>query len=318
MIARRREAVCRWSTAVVGHAQRRRPRERGIALVAVLWIITSLTVLVLSFNSSVRSHLDLTATELGQAHSRAAIDAALRLAVHRLRATKPADRWLADGEARNVNVVGRAVRITIRDEHGLIDLNKASVDLLRGMMERHLSDPSRARVLAARIADWRDEDGDVREAGAEDAAYIAAGRAGGAGNRPFFDAMELSAVLGVSRADAVAIAPFVTVHSGRASINILAAPKGVLEALPGINAGMVNAIVRLRQDPQTDPKVLQETLQNWKGMISVKEGRSFRVQINVTDPVIVPLAVEVTVLLMPRSKHAFHVLNWQERWPQPR
>lgn len=337
-------------------------RQRGIALVAVLWIITALTVLVLSFNASVRSHLDITTTELGLARSQAVIDGALRLAIFKLKRPEPTSNaaasdnagpdqnpraqrndsarptaqnpvaqetatqepassvatWPADGTAHNVAVVGRAVRITIQDEQGFIDLNTAPVELLTGLLARHLSDPSQAVRLAENIADWRDADSEVTGSGAENPAYIAAGRSAGPGNRPFADISELRSVLGISSRDATALMPYLTIYGGTAKINIATAPPEVIQALPDITEGAVSGILRLRERGDTDPKLLLESLARWQQFISSTAGPAYRIRLEVTDRDLVPVAVETTVLILPTSNKPFHILEWREVRPQSR
>ena len=307
-------------------------RSRGIALVAVLWIVTTLTVLVLSFNASVRSHLDVSVSELSIAHADAAIEAAVRLAVFKLREPEKRGRWTSDGQPYTAEVVGRTVRIAILNHKGLVDLNGAAPELLAALLDKHLADPGQSRQLTARIIAWRD------------------------GGRAFADPIELAEVPGFSAAIVDRLAPYVTIYGGGAPprkapksqsaadeaastvaaaearsevrsavrgdarggsrINVVTAPPGVLQLLPGITAGTVSQILALRAQSGIDKQAMLVPLARWQHLVEARDpGPAYQLRIDVTDASLVPSAAIVSVLLPSDSKQPFHVLDWRSARP---
>lgn len=290
--------------------------QRGIALVAVLWIVASLTVLVLSFNASVRSHLDVSNSELGLARANAVVGAAVRLVVLKLILTDKKQRWIGDGRTYKADIVGHGTAISFQDESGLIDLNHADEKLLSGLLLRHV-DSRVAQQLAARIVDWRDPDQKTRRNGAEDQAYAAAGLSYGAGDRPFTGVIELQSVIGMTPVLAAKLADYVTIYNGTSKLNILMSPRTALEAIPDVDDGLVSDVLRGRRD-SANPKTLLTSMQRWQKYVSIKGGRTFRIRVDVADPNLPPTAAQVTVLIQKGGKKPFYVLEWREMRPKAR
>ena len=80
-------------------------RERGLALLVVLWIIVSATLLVTSFNATVRSGATFVASEVQLAKTEAALDAGAEIAAAHLIDTVKARRWTGDGCAAAASTV---------------------------------------------------------------------------------------------------------------------------------------------------------------------------------------------------------------------
>lgn len=295
----------------------RNPGEHGMALVVVLWIVTALTVLILSFNTSVRSHLDVTSSELDIAHAEEATSAAIRLAVYKLREPDLERRWQPDGRDYKVNIVGRAVTISIRDEKGFVDINKADAATLSGVIAQHVEDRDEVRRLTARIIDWRDTDQKTTPNGAEDPAYVAAGRPNGAGDRPFAAIVELSSVLGISTELRDRLAKDMTVFNGSPKLNLLTASRSTLKALPEMTTGALDQMLRLRKSDFKPDEILA-MFEKWRKYLSVSAGPAYRIRIDITDPNIIPTATEVTVLLLEGNPQPYYGLDWQELRPRPR
>lgn len=143
----------------------------------------------------------------------------------------PAIAWRADGTAYQFGLREGLVVIRIQDEGGKIDLNRAPAPLLRGLFKVVGIDSETAEQLVDAVHDFRDADHDRRVGGAEDADYLAAGLDGGAKDAPFDQKEELMQVLGMTRQVYDAIAPYVTVHSGRSGVNVATASDVLLLAI---------------------------------------------------------------------------------------
>lgn len=210
-----------------------RPGERGIALLVVLWIIAGATLLVVSFNATVRSGLSFVSSEVGLSKADAVLDAGLEIAAGRLIDEEEGRRWLPDGIPREIIFADRKLKIRISDPNGLVDLNKADEEFLLEFFKHFTDTPSRARTIRDDIKAARDDAAKAgrgssafssKDAGADD---FDAGKA-----LPFMDITEARALKGMTPDIYKRIAPFLTVHSSSGEINRLTAPEEVIAASP--------------------------------------------------------------------------------------
>jgi general secretion pathway protein K len=191
-------------------------RQRGIALVLVLWVIAMMTAMALALTTTVRTESQLVRNRVEEARSRAYADAAVAMAIMRFGAGEDEDRWWPDGAPYVWSFAGQALEVRVYNESSRIDLNGVSPQVLRRLLEAVGVDEVESERLAAAIEDWRDRDDASRTLGAEDLEYRAAGRPYGSRNGPFASSAELTQVLGMTPALYRALAPYVTVAgSGR-------------------------------------------------------------------------------------------------------
>ncbi len=230
------------------HAPTVRPRrERGIALILVLWLTMLLTVIATGFAFSMRSEAMSARNSLSLAQARAAADGAIeRMAFELSRPRFPA-AWSANGQPHDwrdgeVTIVATAV-----DESAKIDLNAAPDLLLKGLFGEvgGATPDATARIVDA-IADWRDQDDLKRPNGAEEADYRLAGMKQKPANGAFETVSELARVMGMTPAIYARIAASLTVHSRQPGINSATASRDVLLALPGATAAAVDDFVARR------------------------------------------------------------------------
>ncbi len=219
--------------------------ERGIALVAVLWVFVLLSVIAASVASTSRTEARIARNVVAAAVAEAAADAA----VHRASAALVAQRgrggeWRTDGTSRLLRVGSSEVTVSIADEGGKVDLNAAPLALLESVLR--LPDQTEA-ALAAAVQDWRDGDDFVTPGGAEDREYARAGLPYGAKNAPFDTVDELRQVIGVTPQIYARLEPLLTVHSGSRGVDPAVAPREVLLAL-GIAPDLVEAAVAAREE----------------------------------------------------------------------
>jgi general secretion pathway protein K len=171
---------------------------RGIALISVLWIAGLLAVMAASFVSANRTEARLARNQLENAKAQALADAGAQRAALGLLDLDAERVWRADGRIYGFTLGEGEVQVSIRDEDGKIDLNEGPLELLAGLFTALDLEPEAAQALAERIGDFRDPDHDALPLGAEDPAYLAAGLAAGAADRPFVSEAELVRVLGMS------------------------------------------------------------------------------------------------------------------------
>lgn len=245
-----------------------RARQRGIALVIVLWMVTLLALMAASFLSETRTQALATQNRVAAAEAEAAANAAVRWTVHQLLDGRQATNGDLPANRRAVPVDGRSfpwtfsvgngeairVDLRVRDETGKLDLNIVGPDVLAGLFRELGANRRRASVLAARVADFRDSDGDPRPGGGEARAYAQAGLPYGPKNSPFESVAELAQVLGIDHRMVRRLRPHVTVVSGAPTVDPRVASAATLAALPGVPADRARAYVDARRDaPARNP-----------------------------------------------------------------
>ena len=206
-------------------------RDRGVALLLVLWLVALLAATVGAFALSARTE-QLQGQVLARGlEVRGAARAGLEYAIARLADTDPERRWIPDGREYRWRFGDADVALRIVDEQGKVDLDMADAGLLAALLRQTGSDPRDAQRIAGAIVDWRDEDALTQPSGGAEAPdYAAAGRDYGPANTPFESVAEVEQVLGMTPALYVRLAPLVTVYSGRAVPDPAYAPAAVRAA----------------------------------------------------------------------------------------
>jgi general secretion pathway protein K len=291
--------------------------ERGIALVAVLWITVLLTVIASGFAYSMRGGALAARNTMSVAQARAVADGAVeRVAFELGRPRNTPDAWLPDGQVHawvdgEVVITSAAV-----DESALIDLNAAADPLLKGLLENvgGLDPDASERVLEA-ILDWRDPSGLRRPNGANTDDYRAAGLKYVPTNSRFESVGELARVLGVTPELMGRIAGSLTVYSQQRGINPATAPRNSLLALPGVTPDQVDAFIASRSDALANhlPVPVFPPAQAYSGLSPV-----WRIHVEATTPDGVTFARDAVLRPQNDPRQPLVVLLWQEGELLPR
>lgn len=130
-------------------------RQRGLALVMVLWASVLLAVLVAAILKTSRTDLDLSRNLIDSTHAELAADGALWTALHQV-LTESEISWRTDGSIYGWRVDGAEIRVRITDEAGRIDINAAPPELLASLFEAAGESPDRAGSLAGAVVSFRD------------------------------------------------------------------------------------------------------------------------------------------------------------------
>ena len=222
--------------------------SRGIALVAVLWALTFLSLAAASFTVTIRSESHVARNLEENARARALADAGIAIGIMAMMDRSPDARWPADGSPHVFRFAGGEVSVSVRDEAGKIDLNRAPDDLLKGLLVVLGLAPEDAAPLVDAIIDYRDPDGLTRLNGAEDPDYARAGLPYGAKDRRFEAVEELQRVLGMTPALYARMRPFVTVYSGQSGIDPRVARHEVWMSLPGADRESIQGQIADSED----------------------------------------------------------------------
>lgn len=207
-------------------------RERGIALLLVMWLTMLLAAVVGTFALTAQMEKLQGRTLSRGIVAEQAARAGVEYALTRLTEADPRRRWLPDGRRYDWAFGDTRVRIEVVDESGKVDLNAASVDMLARLFTVVGVDQATAGDIAAAIADWRDADDLTQpQGGAEDPAYASAGLPWGAKDAQFDTVAEVEQVLGMTPQIYAKVAPLLTVYSGQARPDPNFASAEVLQAL---------------------------------------------------------------------------------------
>lgn len=186
-------------------------RERGFALLIVLWSLVLLTLLATGLTASGRADVQLAINLRTAAVAQAAADGAVYEAAFHL--LDPATRWAADGEVRRLDGPGVRVTLRIENEAGKINPNIAPSELLQALLLQVGVEAQRAANLANAIVDWRFPRGVARLASGQPVDYRNAGLTYGPPGSPFESVSEVGAVLGMTPAILARIAPYLSVFT---------------------------------------------------------------------------------------------------------
>ncbi len=225
-------------------------RQRGIALILVLWLTVLLTVIAGSFAYGMRTEALAARNTVSLAQARALADGAVNRTVYELmRPPLTTDVWSADGSVHAWDEEGARIAVSAVDESGKIDINAAPDPLLKSLMQTAGGlDSDVANKLVDVIGDWKDADDFRRPNGAEAPDYQAAGLPYKPANAPFEAVAELQRVLGMTPALYLKLADSLTVHTRMAGVNPAYASRAVLLALPGATPEIVDAYLAQRRD----------------------------------------------------------------------
>lgn len=229
-------------------------REKGIALVAVLWITVLLSTLAAGLVTNIHAQGSWVAGELDAARAEALADAGVFDAVARM-VNKTDGPLPLDGSPYEVKVANHRVAVSVQDELGKLDLNTGSPEYLTRLFRTSGISAGDAAGLVDKILDWRDADDLRRSNGAENRDYGAQSKPYGPRNGPFRSVEELKLVLGVKEELFLRIEPSLTVYAQGEFVNPMTAPRDVLVAV-GYSAEEAERLITQRSTKGTAPDAI--------------------------------------------------------------
>jgi general secretion pathway protein K len=221
-------------------------RQKGMALVLVLWVLSLLTIMAGSFALSMRRESAIIGAVKNNAQALAIAESGIAMAEMMLLNPDPTKSWRADGNIYEITAADAKVRVRLLSEKGKIDINKASEGLLKSLLASSPVDSDQQEKLVNAIIDWRDEDDLVHLEGAEKSEYKDAGLNYQPGNKSFQSIEELQMVLGMDKAVFNWIEPLITIYSGQQQVTVQQAAKEVLQVIPDLDRGLVDSYIAAR------------------------------------------------------------------------
>jgi general secretion pathway protein K len=289
----------------------RNERSDGFILVAVLWILGALATLAAIYALYVN---ETAATFVGhndRLQAQGLVLAGVELAVYRLTAIP--DARPSRGAFR-FRLGSADVAVDFRSETARIDLNLGSKELLAGLFIGFGARREDAGGYADRILAWRTPP-TPGATDSEASLYRAAGKSYGPRRGPFQHVNELGMVLGLPPALIDRALPFLTVYSGHAEINVLAAAPEVLAAVPGMTPQGLHILLAQRENAPQD--VLRAQLGLAARYASTQAGEASRMTVDVQFDATRRVRSEVVVLLLDGDTEPFRVLSWRDEIVEP-
>lgn len=216
---------------------RRTRQSRGLALIAVLWIVAALGVMTTGLLRSVKAEVQVASRQKQALVQGALADGAIRLALQEVLASKqPLDKPVA----MPVQIEGQPVQVELWPLNGLIDINAAPELLLASLFQfAGGADAERALFLARQVIEVRS-------------------RRDPQGRPEGFDAPEdLLRVPGLDYPLYARIAPLVSASlAGSARVNPQAASPAMLAVLAQGNTALAAQLATVRD---TSPQAMDTT-----------------------------------------------------------
>lgn len=291
-----------------------RRRERGMALILVMWVIVLMGILLGSFALIARTENLQSRHMFDATTARYDAQAGLERAIYELRNPDLTQRWVGDGRPYEFEFEGARIHVELTDETGKIDLNSADDTMLKSLFMSSGVDEDHAEGLAEAILDWRDPDDLVRPQGAEAEQYAAAGLSYGPRNGRFQTVAEVQQVLGMNYELYRKIEPAITIYSGSGVPNPAYAPLEALRALPGMNDDMANQIIQMRQQVPIGQGGAGLTLPNGTPIMANGGGLTYSVKSRATLPNGASTTLDASIRVggVGSSGRPYTILRWRD------
>jgi general secretion pathway protein K len=242
--------------------------DKGIALMIVLWILTILMVIVFSFSYMARTETYSTFSFKNGTANKFLAEAGIERGILELSYRQfnqdmsvdidSSQRWKIDGTPYQGQLDDGYYTVRITGEYGKVDINAASEVVLKNLFINLGIQSEEVDTIVDSIMDWKDPDNLLRLHGAESDYYQSLPNPYKAKDADFETVEELLLVKGMTpeilygtnnRKGAI---NFLTVHSHQGGIDINAAPKEVLMALPGMSQELADSIIEYRKSKEIE------------------------------------------------------------------
>jgi general secretion pathway protein K len=260
----------------------RRARERGVALILVLWTLAAVSVLAAEFARAMHDEAASTRNFKESTHARMVAMAGVSEVILALKARREAGdkrietqeedqdnpdpvRALSHGDGQWVHATfrGNHYEVRVLDEAGRLSLNKTTGDQLRLIFQNLEVPENDAEIIADSIVDWRDRDDFHQPNGAESEYYEGLDRPYRAKNADFDTVEELLLVRGVTHDifyghdDIPGLRDIFSIFNKKARLNKNSITPQVMQALTGMKREDAEDFGTKRQGTEKDAALQQ-------------------------------------------------------------
>jgi general secretion pathway protein K len=185
-------------------------RNRGFALIIVLWAFVLIALIVGHLTTAGRTELRIAGNLAANAAAQAAADGAIYQAIFNLLNPRPDERWLLDGSTHELQVGSSQVTVRLENEAARINPNLASAELIKALLNTVSGNPEQAAAVASAIGEWIGTSRGPRPLSGINVEYQAAGLQYGPPGEPLESIDELGRVRGMTPALLEALRPHLT------------------------------------------------------------------------------------------------------------
>jgi general secretion pathway protein K len=248
------------------------------------------------------------------------------------------DRWRINVDMAPVSFGAGEFRVRIDNESGKININGANEQLLKMMMDAFDMEDEEKSIIVDSILDWRDKDDLHRAHGAENDYYNALPEPYDCKNDAFDSVEELLLVRGITQElydgglkqmvsvvrppknNEKTIAGFKQFRVDFNKVNLNAAPREILQALPSMTEGLAMEMMAYRDT--ADFRVMSEVCSIVGGDVcnaigpyaTLELGPYYRVKAEgVLASDRIRRGVEVVVEIDRRLKKGYRVIEWRDQ-----
>lgn len=264
--------------------------QKGIALTMVLWVLTILMVIVLSFSFAARTETHSTLIFKEGIENKFLAEAGLERGIMEIFYRRQnlniegSDIWAIDNKPYAIQLGNGNCTVKIADEAGKVDINATSDVILKNLLMNLGVQGEKLDIIVDSIMDWKDADDLHRLNGAESDYYMSLPNPYKAKNANFDTLEELLLIKGMTPeilygdgGNKGAIA-FFTVTSKRNAINVNTAPKEILTALPDITPEIADGIISYRENKRiTNPQEVGIPPQSMQ-YLTITEGNTYAIE----------------------------------------
>lgn len=130
-------------------------RQSGMALILTLWLLVVLSLMVMGVVAMQRVESRLSHTELQRSKAMLAAEGGLSLAVQTL--LQESRRFIANGQPYRANLDGVLLELSVRSEHGKLDLNFGNLDYIAQLFRAMGASLAEADTLVRQLRIRRDK-----------------------------------------------------------------------------------------------------------------------------------------------------------------
>ncbi len=233
-------------------------KNKGFALILVLWVLTLLAIMASSFALTIQRETAIISGLKENAEASASAEAGIYYAILMLLHDNSKIAWQANNSLYEINFSEKRIRIQIADESGKIDINQAEKSQLQRLFQLINIDDSIAESLSDAILDWRDKNDLHRINGAEKQQYAEADLKYAPRNAPFTSIEELQMVIGMTPEIFERIENMITIYSNSPKINPVVASREVLLTLADVNEEMVDSYIQQRINSERNSEAVTQ------------------------------------------------------------
>lgn len=273
--------------------------ERGLVLVAVLWVLVILSLAALPVMMMGREGAEIAHNAMLRSEARAVAEAGISLALLDFLDPQPGTAVPLDGSTRVLRFDNTAVRVAIEDENGKIDINVADAGLLTRLFRAAGETPLDAQAFATAIVDWRSSVASSVAGGLQDASGLPQGLQYVLQRFPFASVEALYRVPGIPPALIAKVKGVLTVYSSRGVVD----PR---TALPLVRAALHADADYAETDDDTDqaPPII--------GSLPDMAGRAFTIRAIVHPPRGAVFVREAIIRLTGAPDVPYWILEWRD------